>query len=120
MAGRNDDIALTPLIWNRVPDVHYKEQVSYLTSIGRADAEFQSTGYRRLGDRQHRRSDRRETYRVYGGSDDGTFGLWGIAGSFNMQWFFYSLLDDGFWVTTATFRLLHGAPRPAIDAEIHR
>ena len=109
-----DDIAVTPLIWNRVPDVHYKDEVSYLASIGRVDAEFQSMGYRHLGDYQHSRSDRREAYRVYGGSDDGTFALWGVvAGSFNMQWFFYSLLDDGFWVTTATFQLPDGAPRPA-------
>jgi hypothetical protein len=109
-----DDIAVTPLIWNRVPDVHYKHGVSYLASIGRVDAEFQSMGFRHLGDYQHSRSDRREAYRVYGGSDDGTCALWGIvAGSFNMQWFFYSLLDDGFRVTTATFQLPDSAPRPA-------
>ena len=36
-----------------------------------------------------------------------------IAGTFNMQWFFYSLLEPDFWVTTATFALPETAPCPA-------
>lgn len=109
-----EDIAVTPLIHSRVSGVHYRDEVSWRDSIAKVDGAFTSMGYRHLGDYQHSRSDRREAYRVYGGTNDGTFALWGIvAGAFNMHWFFYSLLDDDFWVTTATSPLSDGALRPA-------
>jgi hypothetical protein len=104
---------VTPLIWKRVDGVHHLAENTFAEAITKVDAQFAAIGYRPLGDYQHGKADRREAYRVYGGKDDGTFALWGVvAGSFNMHWFFYSLLGTDFWVCTATFALPEGARRP--------
>jgi hypothetical protein len=107
-----EDDSVTPLLWNRIEGLDASADTTFAEAIQRVDEAFAGIDYRPLGDYQHSKGDPREAYRVYSGTDD-AFALWGIvAGTLNMQWFFFTLVGEDFWVVTATFGIPDTAKRP--------
>jgi len=79
--------------------------MSFVDLVRLIDSEMAAVGLRHLGDFQNSTQNQTQAFRAYGGARDGsTMAFLGIvAGQYLIHWMFYTLLNDGFWVSTATF-----------------
>lgn len=97
--------SVSDAICTRFKDLDSKVDMSFADVVRLIDSEMAAVGLRHLGDFQNGTQNRAQAFRAYGAARDGsTMALLGVvAGQFMIQWMFYTLIGDGFWVSTATF-----------------